>query len=108
MATLKIKTNEMKTISMRPEDVERFREYLKDAVIEARGAWDVEAALDALRDGEWLGRAFHALDIGDTEAEAIADQVYDEVREEYEAGRNASKPLSLPDGEDFTRYSGAF
>lgn len=97
----------MTKLTINPEDVEHFREALKAAVIKAKGAWDVEAALDALRDGERLGRIFHALGIGDAEAEAIADQVYDEVREEYEAGRNACKPLSLHDDEDFMRYSGA-
>lgn len=34
------------------EMLERFREYLKDEVIAARGSWDSKAALDALCDCE--------------------------------------------------------
>ena len=67
------------------EMLERFREYLKDEVIAARGAWDYKAALDALCDGEWLFAACRDLGISDDDMEYISNHVYDEIEHLKEA-----------------------
>jgi hypothetical protein len=78
-------------------NLQHFREYLHDAVIEARGEWDAKAAKFALLDGEWLGKAGEALGIyDDRELEALASELYDECTRELEAPARRPSINALP------------
>lgn len=71
--------------------LEKFRDYLNDAVIEARGEWDAQAAKDALLDGEWLGKAGEALGIYDNrELDALACELYEECTRELDGPEQPS------------------
>jgi hypothetical protein len=66
-------------------NLRKFREYLRDEVIAARGKWDAQAAKDALLDGEWLGKAGEALGIYDNrELDALACELYEECTRELD------------------------